>query len=536
MNSAKSAHATTVLGRAFVFAASLVLVSSISSSIAATSASVSVSTPAENRGKLGHFLRRKCGACHGAKRNRAVPNVDVLDLDNPKYTVMGKHSESLLWQRVSRAEMPPPRLKPLDDAEKQELAQLIDSPQRELRTIIETARSDKRFSELLRYAEVVGLAQMLKPGGPYTILAPTNEAFRKLPPDELRDLEKNRLKLSLLLINHGVRGKRLADRLEKDGKATAISGLVHTVRRKGERLYIGKATVVERDIECSDGVIHAIDQIYISTPPTKTMVNIRGGQFVMGSVENDENQQESPQRNVRISPFLIGAFEVTRGTFFATMKWDPSYDDEEYHLFKDWTDKRPVQRVTWMEAVEFCNALSQSEGFSEYYRIKRIDGRDTVTIPRRNGNGYRLPTEAEWEYACRAGSPSDYCFGAVVKTLDNFAWHRENVPKLMPQPVGQKTANKWGLYDMHGNVEEWCQDWYGPYQPSRNPGALIDPTGPSEGEDKVKRGGSYFWWTSRCRSASRSQAPLDYKHGSIGFRIARTPQRGEAGKNSRNQE
>ena len=136
------------------------------------------------------------------------------------------------------------------------------------------------------------------------------------------------------------------------------------------------------------------------------------------------------------------------------------------------------------------------------------------------GRKYRLPTEAEWEYACRAGSTTSYSFGDSAKSLGEFAWFGENSErKIKPHPVGEKKANRWGLYDMHGNVWEWCQDWYADYPT----GAVTDPQGPNGGSLRVLRGGGWFNDSADCRSAYCGKFDPTFRIRSIGFRVALSP-------------
>jgi len=157
----------------------------------------------------------------------------------------------------------------------------------------------------------------------------------------------------------------------------------------------------------------------------------------------------------------------------------------------------PVDQVSWEDAVEFCKKLSE------------------LPEEKKAGRVYRLPTEAEWEYACRAGSKAAYSFGANSKTLGDYAWFGENSGN-QTHPVGEKKANAWGLYDMHGNVWEWCSDWYGVYPK----GSVSDPSGPSEGSIRVDRGGSWAYGAANCRSAYRGWGAPSYRIGNDGFRVA----------------
>jgi formylglycine-generating enzyme required for sulfatase activity len=154
-----------------------------------------------------------------------------------------------------------------------------------------------------------------------------------------------------------------------------------------------------------------------------------------------------------------------------------------------------VESVSWDDAVEFCKRLSAKEGLI-----------------------YRLPTEAEWEYACRVGSTTRYCFGDDRRQLVEYAWFEGNSGGKT-HPVGQKKPNAWGLYDMYGNVWEWCQDWYDAY-PS---GMVTDPQGPSSGSGRVYRGGSWDYVASLCRSAFRFANESTLRTYDGGFRLALSP-------------
>jgi formylglycine-generating enzyme required for sulfatase activity len=229
---------------------------------------------------------------------------------------------------------------------------------------------------------------------------------------------------------------------------------------------------------------------------------IEGGTFTMGSPSNETGRQanEGPQHQVTVSAFYMGKYEVTQAEYEAVMGTNPSN-------FKG--SNLPVEKVSWLNAVEYCNKLSQKEGLTPAYQIS-----GTNVTCNWNANGYRLPTEAEWEYACRAGTTTVYNTGSNTVS-DDTGWHSGNSNKKT-NPVGQKPPNAWGLYDMHGNVFEWCWDWFGNY----SSGAQTNPRGPDFGSGRVIRGGSWFWGGSGVRTAiryGRTSGLYDY-----GFRLARS--------------
>ncbi|HEY7491964.1 MAG TPA: formylglycine-generating enzyme family protein, partial [Candidatus Tectomicrobia bacterium] len=156
---------------------------------------------------------------------------------------------------------------------------------------------------------------------------------------------------------------------------------------------------------------------------------------------------------------------------------------------------RPVENVSWENVQVFIRELNVKEG----------------------GTKYRLPTEAEWEYAARAGSTPAYSFGSDSSRLGEYAWYTGNAER-QTHPVGQLKPNVWGLYDMHGNVWEWVQDWYGAYAAE----AVTDPQGSASGSSRVIRGGSWFHVDWRCRSAYRRNGSPGYRIDTLGFRLLRT--------------
>jgi formylglycine-generating enzyme required for sulfatase activity len=232
------------------------------------------------------------------------------------------------------------------------------------------------------------------------------------------------------------------------------------------------------------------------------MVKIPAGTFTMGSPDNEKDRgSDEVQHQVTISrDFYMSKYEVTQGEWKAVMGSDPSY-------FKG--GDLPVESVSWYDAVAYCNALSEKEGLTPAYTIN-----GTSVTWNKSANGYRLPTEAEWEYACRAGTTTAYYSG---KRVDSAGWYGNNSGSK-PHPVGEKTANKWGLHDTHGNVREWCWDWYGNY----DKGSQTDPTGTASGTIRVLRGGSWLNIAEFLRSAHRYGGTPG--GGSIhhGFRVCRS--------------
>jgi formylglycine-generating enzyme required for sulfatase activity len=216
---------------------------------------------------------------------------------------------------------------------------------------------------------------------------------------------------------------------------------------------------------------------------------IPAGKFTMGQVGGDSD--ETPHEVMLTKPYYIGVHEVTNAQWQRVMGSVPS----------NWNDAdRPVENVSWEDAVKFCKKLS---ALAE----ERVAGRE-----------YRLPTEAEWEHACRAGSTTKYCFGDGESQLRDYGWFDGNSGS-QTHPVGQKKANAWGLFDMHGNVWEWCSDWHGDY--GKN--VVTDPQGPSGGSGRVVRGGCWVSTAGYCRSADRGGYDPSYRINYLGFRLALSP-------------
>jgi len=235
-------------------------------------------------------------------------------------------------------------------------------------------------------------------------------------------------------------------------------------------------------------------------PEPPQMVFVQPTTFTMGSPTNEQDREffEGPQATVTLTRgFWIGKFEVTQGEYLALMGNNPSDFPEDL--------SRPVSGVTWSDATNYCAKLTQQE---------LVAGRISP------GSHFRLPTEAEWECAARAGTSTRFSYGddPSYESLTNFAWFLDlgNLD-LVVHPVGQKLPNAWGLYDVHGQVWEWCLDWYG----NQTGGVQTDPTGPNSNPDgaKVIRGGAYDYPDSSCRSAARFFRFASWPDSDVGFRV-----------------
>lgn len=245
-----------------------------------------------------------------------------------------------------------------------------------------------------------------------------------------------------------------------------------------------------------------IEMVWIPPTTSREWLNISGGEdfFMMGSVLCAETLsekyggaetwhcREQPQHPVRITRgFWLGSMPVTQ------KQWNLIMDDNPSNFIGP---SLPVDRVNWHKSREFISALNE---LAEHV-------------------SFRLPTEAEWEYACRAGTNTVYHFGDDSSMLREYAWFDANSSGRI-QPTGEKKPNPWGLHDMYGNVWEWCYDWYYPVYPGS--GLRIDPTGPASGSWRVRRGGAFYKEAGLCRSALRYGMPADYAgNSSIGFRLA----------------
>jgi formylglycine-generating enzyme required for sulfatase activity len=266
-----------------------------------------------------------------------------------------------------------------------------------------------------------------------------------------------------------------------DAKVVALLGTLMT--EKSVRVSVQSQTVAKE-------IINSIGMKLTWIPPGNFMMGTSKSEQEdlrkkQGSIYSDVAAAMEVQHRVTLTKgFYLGIHSVTQGEWRTVMGKNPTSS------FKG--DNLPVDSAAWLDAIAYCNALSKKDVRKPYYKIAG----KTVTIL--GGNGYRLPTEAEWEYACRAGSTTAYCFGDALGTLGEYAWYGGNASGTT-HPVRQKKANRWGLYDMHGNILEWYWDWYGDYPAEE----CTDPVGPPTGRARVLRGGSWLFDGGFVRSASR---------------------------------
>ena len=292
----------------------------------------------------------------------------------------------------------------------------------------------------------------------------------------------------------------------------ALAGLVGCGKQGGTQPRVeASSTGASSERTTSGAPVEAV------TSSGVQMVYLSGGEFTMG---NDRgNPDEAPAHKVKLTGFLIDRFEVTQEMFAKAQLPNPSHWNEN--------PKKPVERVRWQDARQYCNERSLLEGLKPCYDEKTWQCDFSA-------NGYRLPTEAEWEYAARAGTEGPFDFGQADK-LRQFSWFDENA-NAQTHVVGQKKANRWGLHDMYGNVSEWCEDVYGASYYKKSAGA--DPTGPANpGKDvqRVMRGGSWKASADMCRATFRQgqktgDTDACFYTDYCGFRCVRRPSQEELAK------
>ena len=282
-------------------------------------------------------------------------------------------------------------------------------------------------------------------------------------------------------------------------------------------------------VGCSGKVVQPKAGDVIENSIRLKLAYIEPGEFEMGSPESEKGRSGNEvMHQVKITKgFYLGVYEVTQSQFKKVLGQNPAWFSKNgggkpYVASKD-TAAFPVEQISWYDAVEFCNALSNREGLPEYYTLQNIkrnsDLIENAEVVENGGLGYRLPTEAEWEYACRAGTKTPFHFGDELNgdNANIYAKPTKGPYLKRTQEVGSFKPNKFGLYDMHGNVFEWCNDRYEDYL-----GDSVDPKGPVSGKARVVRGGSYRDNAKGTRSAFRTKDRPMARGFNLGFRVART--------------
>jgi formylglycine-generating enzyme required for sulfatase activity len=314
--------------------------------------------------------------------------------------------------------------------------------------------------------------------------------------------------------------------LDGGGSVPARSSLVSGKQRVAEKAVAETYTVTithgsfipfeKKGVTIAEG--QTMDFVITLIGETKiisgiTLVAIPAGTFVMG-----QSSYAEPVHSVTVSSFEISMFEITQAQYRSVIAMNPSKFQSG--------DDYPVEQVSWFEAVNFCNRLSDAAGLERCYPDfppifdvvkKSAEMTADSTFCDFSKNGFRLPTEAEWEYACRAGTETRYYIGDNETSLHDAAWYGSD----KTYPVGGKVKNAWGLYDMHGNVSEWCNDRYGNYSAD----SQTNPAGPLTGALRVIRGGSWNSIGISCQSGYRGAHEPIYEAASIGFRVVRRPEK-----------
>ncbi|MFH1137966.1 MAG: SUMF1/EgtB/PvdO family nonheme iron enzyme [Pseudomonadota bacterium] len=439
---------------------------------------VEVRVPERQPGQMENFIRQALGEgglVADLLQNQDISQQELLQLladgggCNPRAVVRLLNSLIVTW-RIERG-----KEKKEGEEEVSLLALLIDNiagkPEyKEFRNDLELKRTgdEKNLGGLL--AEAMATDDFKKAENHSTRI----DALRVSTKDKgyitldkyINMLENTRLEHLLNVLKSQAGRKWLSDKVYREKLGEAVRSSVGGSESAADEEESSKASVdFSREIQ----------------ELLRSLKEIQAGEFNMGSKDYDN---EIPIHKVILGAFKISSKPVTQAQYEAVMGKNPSkFQGPKNH---------PVENVSWNDAMEFCEKLSAKIG-------------EKVT----------LPTEAQWEYACRAGSETKYCFGDSEEELGNYAWYDKNSASAT-HPVGEKKPNAWGLYDMHGNVWEWCLDWYGQYPPY----SVVDPMGPPSGSHRVRRGGGWFYDVEDCRSANRSRGDPGNRGGILGFRIA----------------
>ncbi len=294
---------------------------------------------------------------------------------------------------------------------------------------------------------------------------------------------------------------------------TDIAGIKDTVKTvtglDSAKQYFLRVYSVNRYGYSASASVTSFVTVTPTQPLVPVMVLVPSGTFTMGSTAGDSD--ELPLHSVTLSSYYISKTEVTQGQWKAVMGSNPSY-------FPGVGDNGPVEEVTWYDCISYCNKLSIKEGKTPVYSIggnTSPGSWSTGTIDRNtSAKGYRLPTEAEWEYAARGGNQTNNYTYSGSNTVDNVAWYSSNSGSTT-HLVSTRTANELGISDMSGNVWEWCWDWYGSYTSA----SQTNPTGASSGSSRLLRGGSWNSSSYVCRVSYRGYDFPDLRNSDLGFRV-----------------
>jgi len=296
-------------------------------------------------------------------------------------------------------------------------------------------------------------------------------------------------------------------------KAIELISIMSTVTQPLCKLMTAKEIMLRRQEQVADHDAYQSTNKHIELSPVE-LVRVEGGMYEMGDHFSDGEMDERPKHMVKLYPFYIAKYPLSQHEWLEVMGNNPSFHKGE---------NLPVESISWLEAVAYCNKRSNMEGLVPCFSLdgnpQPRDWSKGTVYCRFNANGYRLPTEAEWEYAARGGKKTAGYRYVGSSNVMEVAWCKDNSNRK-PQAVGQKKANELGIHDMSGNVWEWCWDWYDPKFYTPKP--VLNPTGPDQGLTKVLRGGSFAYQPSFMRVCCRHHFGYAIRYDGNGMRLVRS--------------